>query len=261
MAIKNITFNGYDLQTTDIITSQAPHMTATNRNLDLRPLGTSNSSRLVNVRQTSKEFVVTGTVTADTQSNMDSKVDEVKQNLLNPRDADLDIDHNNGTRTYEATCTGLEFSEEQFDITRMKFTATFVTSSAFGFDKQNPQTFTRGNVTADLDTNTFSFNGTAPPAPKITIKFNSTDSADTIILRNQSVAPTQDILISRSAGFQDGDTVVIDTQINEVTYEGRDFDFFNTIPEFVQGDNKIQVEVQSTSHDYDLTIESTPRYF
>lgn len=249
-----ITFDGNIIEDAEIIVNKTIKSGSPKRELQTEALGRLDGFVTLANFWRSRTIVLTGNLITNTPAELISKLDNLKKNLSGI-EKNLDITLQDGTvRRYIATMSAFEAPEEHYNITHLPFDIEF-TCQPFGlatsvelesFNSITGGTFidsitTIGSAESELKL-TFTFNNASGVS---FIKFTGTESETTIFIEEN--IETSDILI-------------IDSTLKTVYLNGVEVDFTGTFPVFIAGENNFDIEVVSTSHNYDLDIEYTPRF-
>jgi hypothetical protein len=129
---RNISFNGYNLQTDHIFTEEIDDSGMPQRALTVLTLAHANASKIPYDEWPSRTVSISGYVIGDSITDLDTRMDALKGALIGV-DKYLDIDYGNGTRRYTATV-------QKFDAPRpggllyASFDIDFICTRPFGQD-------------------------------------------------------------------------------------------------------------------------------
>ena len=249
-----ITFNSYDLQTSSIIIEKILHNSAPDNNLSTKPKMRRDGSFLVSNYWTKKSITATGHIIASSVSDLDSKIDTLKQNLVG-ENLNLDIGYAGGTRRYRATVSSVEIEREHFNNSWCPFSITFICADAFGKDT-SATSVTQDNNTSSPFSKTFAITGSIGPYPVITLDL--TEATAVTALKIENTTTSDSITITRT--YADAESLVVDCNAMTVKVDSIDVDFSGIFPEFIVGSNILQVTVTGTPFDIDLDISYTSLY-
>jgi len=249
-----ISYNSYNLQTSNIITERIFHTSAPENDLQTEPKMRRDGSYLMSNYWVRKVIVATGTILGSSVSDLDSRIDVLKQNLVG-ENLNLDIGYSGGTRRYRATVRRIDIEREHFHTNWCPFTIEFVCADAFGKDTSSTSVTQDDNTTSPFS-KTFTIRGSIGPYPVITLDFTSGSNVTEITIENTTTGDS--ITITR--GFSDGESLEIDCENMTVKVDGTEVDFSGVFPEFVVGSNTLQVTVTGSPFDIDLDITYTNLY-
>jgi len=244
---KNITYNGFDLQDENFRTKDIIYRNLPDKTIDLEPWARRDGFRLVNTYYSSKMISVSGTLTRDTEANLKTSLDSMKE-ALNTDEAELIIDDGSATFTYVCSVDSVRIPEEHYNITHIPYSISFLCQpfAKASSTSSNSQTIT--NTSSSPYVNTFNPTGSAPPLPQI--KFTATGTPSSAITQitfcNSSSGET--ITISSLAIDASGDYIIVDVDDMSVkaSYDGGDeteIDFAGVFPDFVSSTNTYQTTI------------------
>ena len=249
-----ITYNAYDLQTSNIITEKVLHTSAPDNDLSTEQKMRRSGSYLMSNYWVRKVITLTGHILGSSVSDLDSRIDALKQNLVG-ENLNLDIGYSGGTRRYRATTRRVDIEREHFHTNWCPFMIEFVCADAFG-KATSPTSVTQEDNTTSPFSKTFTITGSVGPYPIITLDFTSGSNVSVIVITNTTTGDS--ITITR--GFADAESLVVDCDGMTVKVDGTEVDFSGVFPEFVVGSNTLQVTVTGTPFDIDLDITYTLLY-
>lgn len=238
---KNISFNGYDLQTVDIHTSEISHESADNSELQIERLGARDGGRFISAIFAPKVISIKGTIRKSTTADLEKAIDELKMNLQNHHEVPLDIQYENGIRRYIASCRNVKITRLYYHVTFCEFSAEFVVSNPpFGMDPAQSTISYNAITTLEWEGSPV-FSGTYKPSPLVRITVSGLP-ATIHTLTVENVSTGESIHINKI--FADGDVVNINTFDFTITDgSGNALDYNGIIPEFAQGQNDIRIYV------------------
>lgn len=257
-----IEFNGYSLQSANIITSILLHDSMPERDLATADAPRSDGKIINGDNWRKKTITLSGTLHTTTAAEMVALINTFKKNV-SAREGNLDIrDEIDSTnyRRYIATAVGTDsmFSARVgTDITRCPFTVTFEADDPFGKDL----TYTSELFESETDltfTEEIENLGSAPGKPVFILNFSAASSISAINITNNTTGESIQIAESISAG----DYVRFDSENQEVTINGVPVtDYAGVFPEMASGVNNFTVTLTGTSATYDLTVKFFQSYF
>lgn len=248
-----ITFDSNNLESSYLIVNRLNKSDAPNREIQSEMLSLQDGHTIVTDFWRSRTIVIGGTLDATSSSHLADLLDTLKQDLSG-RNKNLDIPYGSSTRRFKATLTSLKAPEEFYNITHLPYTAEFF-CQPFGY-ATTTTSFTSNDLTGSSETDSMTVVGTYKPQPTITITFDSATSATSVTFTNTTTGDE----ITIEEAFSMDDVLVINTETHKVTLNGTQVDFDGPIPKFATGSNSFQIDVGSSSHQYDLSIVYTPRY-
>ena len=254
MAGKNITYNGYDLQTTDIVMTGLEYQSI-DKNLSMARISTTDINKFIESYVANKRIVYSGYIKGSSASDAENKLDTLKQNVVLNNVANLDIEYSGGTRRYKCVCQNVELEEETpaLDVKNIKI--TFETVEPLGLD-----TFTNTinylTETANPINKNITFSGTYFTLPTYTITVSSQSNLNSISIK--SVQTNQEIVIQKTYAIND--IIEIDTRNKTVKYNGSVSDYTGIFPLVNQGNNDLEFGATSSSHSLNINIDYISRY-
>jgi hypothetical protein len=251
--LRNITFNGYDLQTSDVTVTSLPDIDDVgNIENNYLPLSTSNGQKIFETRYSGRRITLSGYIFGSSVADIEQKMDEMKKSIDQGIASFLDIDYAGSTRRWKAKVDSIEFGA------RLGTTRQFVvllSTLGFGYDII-PQSLVYANETGAKTTKTIDFDGSIYPLPIYTIDVNSSSGLTSISIENTTA--NKKIIVGNA--FTSGDQLIVNTEEKYVLYNGANSDFQGVSPEVKKGQNNIKFEFGSVSHDVDITVTYNPRY-
>lgn len=256
----SITFNSYDLQTSNIITEKIFHTSSPDNDLSSEQSMRRDGSFLMSNYWTRKVIIATGHIIGSSVSDLDSRIDTLKKNLVGENLA-LDIGYNGGTRRYRATVRDVKIEREHFNTYWCPFSIEFVCTDAFGKDTSSVTVTQDGNTTTPFS-KVFTVDGSFGPRPLINFLFVEGTAATSLTVRNRDsdgvIVEGAELTVSQN--FTDGAGLAIDCENMTVVLDGVDSDFSGVFPVFQSGYNRIQVEIVGTPFEVDMDITYTNLY-
>lgn len=258
MARTQITFDGYNLQSSTVIVKDISHEDISAKSLNIQGFSIQNGGKLTSVDFDAKVIKLTGTIKGTSKSNLETNIDNLKR-ALNGTEKDLDIEYETGTRRYIATMKSFAVGRKYYTIDVIEFSLEFIISNPpFGLgldtstleDLGNTNTFA-STVTGTHD-GTLDFGGTVSPTPIIKITFNSALGCKAVILD----VVDEDGELSKTridkTHFEDGDVIEIDLVEGTIQLNGEDIDFRFGFPKFSLLNNRYTLSVIGESYNVDL---------
>ena len=255
----SITFNSYDLQTSSIVTEKILHTSSPENNLQVNQKMRRDGSILFSNYWTKKNISASGHILGSSISDLDSKIDTLKQNLVG-ENLDLDIGYAGGTRRYRATVKRINIDREHFNGSWCPFSIEFVCVDAFGKDTSTTSV-TQDNNTSSPFTKVVTIGGSFPAFPTISLDFTSGSNVTAVKIENVTTGEFITIpfpLDSRT--FADAEILIVDCNNMTVQISAVNIDFSGVFPKFVVGSNTVRITVSGSPFDIDLDITYTPLY-
>ncbi len=243
----NITFDGFDLQNSSIISSRAQHTQYPDRVIDTQRRSRENDFKIQGNYFVLKRIFVEGILKNSVANDLRDDIDDMKKNLTG-EDKNLDIDYGGGTRRYVATVEKLEVEEQSFHITFVKYRVTFL-CHAFG---QGTTELTReltGIRSSTMDSEA-TIAGTAINLPVVRV----TVVAETNMVRIKFINTTTNEYIEVETAYNATDVLNINCDTKAVTLNDDPIDFAGVFPTFIAGTNAWTLEV-SDSGAFQVNVE------
>lgn len=259
-ASSSLIFNGYDLQSTDVITSILIQDNAPDRAFDTSPIPRGDGEIIVGDYWRRKVVKVKGIIKKGTAALLDAEIDAMKKALRVPEGIlDIKVPHNDGTvRRYQATLTNGNsmFDERQsYHVTFCPFTAEFTTVEPFGHSVLYDSASFLGTTDLVFDEQVDNL-GTVRAKPVIILNVISASSVVAISFKNNTTG--EEIKLTNSVVA--GDYVKFDSEEMQVTINGTVYDFTGAFPTLETGANSITITVTGSACTYDLTIKHKTPY-
>ncbi len=254
----NITFNGNDLQTDNIITANIRHYQFPTYDTAVQALAHANKSKMLYAGFPSKIIVVSGKIFDTTVSALDTRLDTFK-GYLTGFDKNLDIDYAGTTRRYIASVRNVNINRP-FGLTYADFEIEFIALNPFGMETSTTSAKTATARTSDTYTDNYTFLGSAPwQYPIVTIEFTNLTggTAKTVSFGNNNNGQT--INITRNWAVLD--TLVIDSAEQLVTVNDIEVDFTGAFPEFESGVSSAMYYGDNlTTREFNYDVDYYKRY-
>ena len=267
MSAKSITFNSYSLQDSNFRTRDIVYRNMPEKVIDLEPNVRRDGFYIVNTYYSQKSITISGTLTRDTEANLKTTLDAMKE-ALNTNEANLDIGDGGGTMRFEATVESIDIPEEHYNITQVPYRITFRCQP---FGKATSTTTDTKAIDENSDdpyTNTFNPTGSAPPSLVLKWTCDGNPTAAITAISFENVTTGETITVSGLVLDADGDYLEIDTDNMTVKYSVNggaktDIDFVGVFTSFVPGANSYSVTFTGGGATWDIeqTIVYYPSYF
>lgn len=257
MAKINAKFNNYSLQNVNIITRIIQHANLPEKKIIINERIIRDGSIISNIFYSRREIELEGSIKGDSQEDLHNKIDALKENLQE-NSGDLDIDYGGTIRRYKATVKSIEIGDDFYNINIVPYRVNFICEDPFGYLTNsgivNLTGITSLNKSIPL---TISGNYLTPLVAKLV--FNSASGVDMITIR--SVEKDDKIIISKPSGdFIAGDEVLVDG-INMTCYiNSSGIDYTGIFPQLKENNATIEIILNGSSVNYNLTIQYPPRY-
>lgn len=236
MARFQITYDSESLQTANIVSETIAHESLDNKRQDIQLLGRTDGGKIVSVNYNPKIIKVSGWIKGSSQADLEQRIEDLKE-LINRQQKNLDVGYAGGTRRYITSASQFTMERRHFNLTYAEWQITFVVSNppfARGLDTATAN-FSIG--TAGTYDGTITFQGNAPPMPRILITVVSQSNMSALTFRNKETGDS--ITITRT--FANSDVIEIDTVENTVTVNGVAVDYSGFFPEFVATENDFAI--------------------
>jgi len=250
-------FNGYGLQNLNIIVSDSDHSTSPKRSVDTGELPRRHGVVIYDAQYREKIVTLEGHIKANSSSELEDLIKEIKKEL-SEIDGNLDITIGGETQRYIATLINSDdlFSERKgYHITFCPFKATFLCSEPYGHDVDYTIYALSGQTSTSVS-QTMTNDGSADADPVFIITIVNMSGFSSLTVSNNTTI--QSLTISEP--ITAGDIITIDAENQIVTLNSVEIDFDGSIPYIEPGDSQIVIEVDSTSHSYDVTYKHKNAY-
>lgn len=260
-----ITFNGYSLQTSNIIISDISHEDVS-RGLVANSFSTRNGSNLVRDYYGDKQIKMSGSIIGTDKNDLESRIEELKKETQNVINKTLALDYNSTTREYKATCNALSFGRQNYTVNFIEFTLSFVVVESMAVSTTETETALNsialysGVETEKTSTNTVNFNGTREPQPVIELIFGAGANVVNII-KVENIDANGFFSRTRITLDEDynqaGNTIIIDTKqclvYDEAT--GDNLVFKDGFPKFTLESNALNIKLTGTALEMTANIK------
>ena len=254
-ARRNVTYDGTELQNATVQIRIAQHFSGAKKRLDIEDKGNEHKQSLLNAWYKTKIITVEGQITSTSQSALHQEVDNLKE-VLDQKNANLDIEYAGSTRRYKATPSSIDIPEDFFNLTFVPDRIEFVCVDPFGYATTTTTRTIDGISTAELDA-TVTFSGNFPPDPSITITLEDADNVTSLKVKNDDIGDE----ITVATAFSDSDIVVISNETKRVTWNGSEIDYSGYIPDWNDGKNNFTLTITGgTETTADISFVYTSKY-
>lgn len=250
-------FNGYSLQSDDIISSIMLDDSAPLREFETRPVQRADGEFAVGDYWRQKTVRLSGFIQKTTNALLEAEIDLMKKACA-VSESNLDIKKAGTIRRYVGTLINGQFmfqNRRGFHITTCPFELEFSCLIPFG-QSVNYQSITFESQTSlDLDEQVEN-TGTTKALPIVVLNFGSASGVTAVSFTNNTTGESISITESVSAG----DYLRFDSEMREVTINGTLVDYDGAFPDLSTGSNSITVAITGTSATYDLTVKAKNNY-
>ena len=249
-----ISFDSYDLQTSEIKTRSINHKQYPSRVIDIESNLRTADFKFIASYWDKKIVTVKGSLTATTSTALRTLIDDMKNNLQGI-EKNLDIDYGNGTIRYTATVQSLEIPDDFYYITHVPFTIEFL-CQPYARSTTSTNSSLDG-ITTSPKSHSFVVTGSSDPLPEITLTINNETTMTEIEFNNVTTSDT--ITITRA--FSDAEVLVIDCKNQTVKVDDVDVDFVGVLPRFDTGTNSCTITItDGGAFNVDLDIDYYSHY-
>lgn len=258
MSAYNVTFNGYTLQNATIKTRVIQHTDLPNKVVQAQPRGRRDGMTVVDVRYSSREITVEGTLVQTNRQTLVDSIDEMKKKLR-ATSGELDIDYGDNTRRYFATVESIELPEDFYNVDIINYKIRFLCADPFGYPTASG-IFAGSAVTSMLYDLTITVSGTVMTDPVLHLVVNSDNEMETFEFTNMSTG--ESLLVSKpgSQYFAAGDQIVINGIKKEVELNASGIDYTGIFPTIDPDTTPFRVSVQGVAANYTPIIRYLPAY-
>lgn len=216
------------------------------RNVYAYPLSRKRGENIVNTNYKSKTINIKGKIVADNKSDLDDKIDEFME-LVGRASKKLDISHGTGYRRFVATKISGGITRVYYQLNYADYEMVFLVPNGVGTSTTQTNVVTN-NITNAVSSSIWTVGGSAYPEPTITLSFDTADtiSAVSVKVNGDKITLTKTIVAN--------DIIIVDLENQKVTLNGTEEEYTGIFPKFNVGDNPYEIDITSTSHQYDLTL-------
>ena len=244
---KTITFNTFSLQDSNFRTKDIIYRNFPARTIDLEPYPRRDGFRFVNSYYESRNITVSGTLTRDTEANLKTSLDSLKENL-HTEEGNLDIDDGGTTLRYVCTISSIDVPEEHYHITRVPYSIDFRCQP---FGKETSTTTDANAITqasADPYADTFDPTGSMGPRPVLKWTNNGAPTSAITQISFNNITTGDTITVASLVLDASGDYLEIDAEnmTVKVSYDGgaaTEVDYTGVFPLFDAGSNSYETTI------------------
>lgn len=241
---KAIVYNTYDLQTTNFRTKDIIYRNFPEKVIDIELNSRRDGFRLVNTYYNTKDIVVSGTLTKDTEAELKTTLDAMKE-ALHTDEANLDIDDGGTTIRYVCSVDSISVPEEHYHITQIPYQIVFRCQP---FGHLTTSVTNTNSISSTPYSTTINPTGSAPPLPTLKWICDGAPTAAITQIVFSNTTTGDSITIASLALDASGDYLVIDTDAMtvKVSHDGgaaTEVDFTGVFPRFKAVNNSYTVTV------------------
>lgn len=262
MAVKNATFDSYDLQDANIILTKIEHDNIPAQELKRYRIVRGDGEIITDKRFGAKRILLIGRVNGSSSADLESRLDTLREKVIgyNKVNKELVIDYNATTRQYTAVCTAFSVDRRTGTVNFAEFQIEFVSTTPFGKAPASSNLLTSTGQTTSPNNKAITVAGTAEKQKLvITVELNSFTTADdsnTITLENSDTG----YAISISRVWTATEILVVDVENFSVTVDGTEVDYSGAFPDFAPGSRTLIYTDDFSARNVDITVDSTVRY-
>ncbi len=253
----DLEFDGYSLQSTDIISSVIRDSSTPARELVTYRAPRYDGGGLIGNYFRERKIVVQGVIKAATAAELETALDTMKRRLT-LAEGNLDRKISGNIRRITATLSNpdqLFARREGYHITVCPFDAEFLALEPMWHDI-NYTSLTTTGITNLVHNDTAENEGTYKAQAVLIVIFDAATSVTAFKFANTSNG--QEITITRS--YTAGDVLIIDGEEKSVTVNGTEVDYTGAFPEFDYGANTYSLTTTGSSVDYTKTMKFKKTY-
>lgn len=258
----NISFDGNNLQTANILTQDIKHESLPTKDARVFTLAHANASAIPFVSYPSRSIRISGVIMGSSISDLDTRLDAFKAYFLGT-DKNLDMDYGGTTRRYIATVTALSI-DRPGGLLYALFDIDFICTQPFGRDTSTTSIssgFSPSGTgrTAATYTDSYTFLGNAPyQLPIITITLTAVTGGTNQYIQFGNGGNGQAVLVQRT--WAAADVLVIDCTQKTITVNGIPTAFSGAFPEFPPGSQSLQYTDSFTTRTFTISAVYTKAY-
>lgn len=238
----DLQMNGTSLQTSSIVVNQIGDDSAPNQEVNLQQISRRDGAKLVSTVYQPKAITLTGRIKGTSLADLETNIDNFKR-LVSVTDGRLDIEYAGTVRRFVVSCESIAIQRAHYHLTFAPFSVSLRVYdppfgrnvSALGGNLAANEALSGTGITTQAYSSTVSFDGSATPKPVITFYIDTVGALTTIDERVQG----KKNLISVGTAFNSGDVLIIDTDNQQVLWNGRPINYEGVFPEYEVGDNTI----------------------
>lgn len=261
MAIKVATFDGYSLQSSNIILTKIEHDNIPAQELKRYRIVRGDGEIITDKRFGAKRILLIGRVNGTSSDDLESRLDTLREKVsgYNKVNKQLVIDYNATTRQYTAVCTSFSIDRRTGTVNFAEFQIEFISTTPFGKAPASSNLLTSPAQTTTPNNKAITVVGTAERQKLIiTILLNSFTGtvANTITIKNNET----NYAISVSRLWVAADSLVIDVENFSVKVNGVEVDYSGAFPDFAPGSRTLVYSDDFSARNVNITVTTTVRY-
>lgn len=253
----DLEYNGYSLQSTDVITQEMTIYSAPSRELVTYKVPRDDGSRLNGAYFRERRVKVKGIIQAASRVLLEREMDRFKR-YMSQQEGMLYLKVDDEIRVVKATVanTGNMFDDRKgFHITYTPFSLEFAVLDPFLHDLEYSSVTNENETNLDLGVTVENL-GTVYSRPVITVIVEAATSVTGFQFLNNTNGDSLTISESLSAG----DILVIDSEESRVTLNGSEVDYAGRFPRLIYGSNNCSFVTTGSSVQFTSTISFKRSY-
>ena len=256
MPRRRLTFGDFEINTSKRIVTDFNSYTVTDFQQDTKGLGPRNGQAIVSEIYREREIEITGVILGDNQIDADTEFQDLQTNVEATGEQTLEYEWNGFTR--QVTCRADPIQMRYWRPMERGFRIVLrSTTVPYAEDTEETQV-TYQDITNSTETRSPFFDGTAPPAPVVTISFDSVNNTSGVTFNNKTTGTSTEVRPTNV--FSAGDALEFNVRELTVKLNGDEVFYTDTFPKFVTGTNDLEFIFDSDSQQYDIRIKNRARY-
>jgi len=251
---EDISFNGYGLQNSNIITSDI-NIEDIERDFQTVPVPNGHGQILNSDFWRSKQIRIKGTLVAATRAELETLIFNFKKELA-VQEKNFDRIMGDGTkRRWICSATTIDVDASQhYAITRATFNVVFDVLVPFG--QKTAYTSSSFSVSDLIFSEILENEGNAPGSPVWILVITAATAVTAVNITNNTTG--QEIEITES--ITSSGVLIFDSENKEVSLNGTEIDFDGQFPTLNPEGNSYTITVTGTSMTYELTAKNLPKF-
>jgi hypothetical protein len=256
--MRNITYNGYNLQTSSIQTQFIGELSTADyieNNLHQRAI--SDGEKISDRRYSARDLEIQCNILGNSIDDVEDKIDELKQALFGVLEGELVVAYGGENRVFRSSCVSFQPNGTFGYGLRRGFSIVF--RALDGFSTGTIQNILLEGATASPIEETVDLDGSlASQKPTILITVNSATDLAVLSIKNDTT--NSEMIIQQP--LVAGDELLINTDRFDVKLNGVSGNvlLLGIFPVFFSGLNDLVITPTSTAHNLDIIIGNKPRY-
>lgn len=253
----SLSLNGNSLQSTNVVVATVGEDSSPPIDLETLKVSRFDGEKLLGSQFQPKIIVITGRVKGSSLSDMEHQLDTFKKNVtvVNGR---FDIEYAGGIRRFLVSTQSTSSERRPGQISFINFSVSFRVVDSFGRnvtalngDLSYNEALSLSAQTNQAFQSTVSFDGTAPPQPRVKYILDNITNVKAI---HERIVGKKNI-ISAGTAFTSGDQLVFDLETQQVLLNGRPINFEGIFPEYETGQSVV-VDTMIEPRDVTFIIDS-----